>query len=171
MSPSPAPTTDQQRLRSAALEELLCFDLYATSRAVTAAYRPLLDRLGLTYPQFLVLVVLAPGTTHTIGDVARELRLDHGTLTPLLRRLETAGLLTRSRSAADERVVELALTERGATVRAEFDDVRCRIGAVIGLDDERRRQLQQTLRRLADDLAENTAGGPPTDPAPGSADR
>lgn len=147
----PTPSADPLR-RSPALEDLLCFDLYAASRAVTAVYRPLLDKLGLTYPQFLVLVVLVPGEVRSIGAIARELHLDHGTLTPLLRRLEAAGLITRTRSTADERVVELALTDDGVAVRGEFEDVRCRIGAAMGLDDEHRRDLQQALRRLADDV-------------------
>src|SRR4051812_33183077 len=91
------------------LDELLCFDLYAVSRAVTAAYRPILGELGLTYPQYLVLVVLWAREQVPIKELAAALRLDHATLTPLLRRMADAGLLARTRSTTDERSVTVSL--------------------------------------------------------------
>ncbi len=130
------------------LDELLCFDLYAASRAVTALYRPMLDELGLTYPQYLVLVTLQPGEPVTVRQIATWLSLDHGTLTPMLRRMESAGLLTRRRSASDERVVEIALTDEGSRLRERFEDVQCAVGDAMGLPGEEFRRLQLSLRAL-----------------------
>lgn len=139
-------TTDQVQVRG--LDELLCFDLYAASRAVTAFYRPLLDELGLTYPQYLVLVALPTEHGVPVKQIALDLELDHGTLTPLLRRMDTAGLLTRRRSSVDERQVEVALTGAGRALRLRFDDVQCRVGEAVGLDDTEFRALQASLVRL-----------------------
>lgn len=133
---------------AAALDPLLCFDLYAASRAMTARYRPLLDELGITYPQYLVLVVLREETPCTVKDVAVALQLDHATLTPLLRRMEQADLLSRGRAASDGRSVLLSLTERGRAVAARLDDVRCAVQQTLGLDEEQTRALQATLRVL-----------------------
>lgn len=147
--------TEQQAApeRVAALEDLLCFDLYAASRAVTALYRPLLHELGLTYPQYLVLVLLQPGEARPISSIARDLQLDHGTLTPLLRRLESEGLLSRTRSTADERVVHIALTSDGAALKLRFDDLKCTIVEAMSLDEQAAGALQHALRTLADRVA------------------
>ncbi|BBX19513.1 MarR family transcriptional regulator [Mycolicibacterium duvalii] len=95
------------------LDEQLCFALYSASRAVTAAYRPILDELNLTYPQYLVLLVLWEEEPCTVGHLGRRLHLDSGTLSPLLKRLEGAGLVRRERSADDERRVGVTLTAAG----------------------------------------------------------
>lgn len=134
--------------RASALEGLLCFDLYAASRAVTAFYRPLLDELGLTYPQYLVVALLDGGEPRSVGEIGRDLQLDHGTLTPLLRRLESSGLLTRSRRETDERVVEVAITAQGQQVAAKFHDVQCRVTDAMGLDEAAARSMRSSLRRL-----------------------
>lgn len=128
--------------------EQVCFDLYAASRAVTNAYRPTLTRLGLTYPQYLVLLVLWEGDDRTVKEVADVLQLDHGTLTPLLRRMETAGLITRARVATDERFVHVALTARGDDLRVHADQIHCDMKAAMGIDDAGLAALQQTLRHL-----------------------
>lgn len=130
------------------LDDLICFDLYAASRQVTAAYRPILGELGLTYPQYLVLVVLGAHDEMLIKDVGHELRLDHATLSPLLRRLERDGLVTRRRSTADERAVVVALTDAGRAVHERFGDVHCRIADVLGITAEQADQLRTTLRAL-----------------------
>ncbi|MBS41999.1 MAG: MarR family transcriptional regulator [Nocardioides sp.] len=148
MTHAPVGAIDAPDQRPAVLEPLLCFDLYAASRAVTQAYRPILGELDLTYPQYLVLTVLRPGEDVPIKYVAETLRLDHATLTPLLRRLETAGLLTRSRSREDERSVEVRLTEHGAEVAGRFDDVQCAMGEAMGLEVDEVRHLQRLLRQL-----------------------
>ena len=135
---------------AAELDELLCFDLYAAQRAVTAAYRPVLTRLGLTYPQYLVLVLLWGRRECTVREVADALRLDHGTLTPLLRRMEAAGLLTRTRGTDDERTVRIALTPAGDALRVHRDDVQCQIADAVGLHERDFLALQRLLRRVTD---------------------
>ena len=132
------------------LDELLCFDLYAAQRAVTAAYRPVLGALGLTYPQYLVLVLLWGRDTRTVREVADALRLDHGTLTPLLRRMESAGLITRSRGTDDERTVLIGLTPAGDALRVHRDDVQCHIADAVGLHERDILALQRLLRRVTD---------------------
>lgn len=139
-------------LATPVLDDLICFDLYAASRQVTAAYRPILGELGLTYPQYLVLVVLGAHDEVLIKDVGRELRLDHATLSPLLRRLERDGLLTRRRSADDERAVVVALTDAGRGVHARFGEVHCRIAEALGITAEQADQLRSLLRGLTAQL-------------------
>lgn len=128
--------------------DLLCFDLYSASRAMTALYRPLLDDLGLTYPQYLTLAVLARDGSGTIAHLAAALRLDHGTLTPLLHRLEAAGLVSRAERAADRRAVEVSLTASGQRVAARFDDIQCAVTEATGLTAAQVHRLQGTLRTL-----------------------
>ena len=130
------------------LDAQLCFDLYAASRALTAAYRPALTALGLTYPQYLVLMVLWEHDRCTIGDLAERLRLDHGTLTPLLRRMEDAGLVTRTRRPSDERVVEVGLTPRGDRLRSEAPRLSCIARDAVGLTDEDLAALQRSLKQV-----------------------
>ncbi|MEO5852629.1 MAG: MarR family transcriptional regulator [Nocardioides sp.] len=135
--------------RHPVLNELMCFDLYAASRAMTNLYRPLLGQLGLTYPQYLVLVVLWDGDHRTVKDLGETLHLDHGTLTPLLRRMELNGLLTRRRSSNDERFVEVDLTTEGRALRDRADEVHCNVRDALGLDDDQVEVLQSALRRLS----------------------
>jgi MarR family transcriptional regulator, organic hydroperoxide resistance regulator len=95
----------------------LCFAIYSTAHAFNRVYKPLLDRLGLTYPQYLVMLVLWEGDGLTVGDIGERLQLDSGTLTPLLKRLEAAELVKRTRGSEDERQVLIALTSRGLALR------------------------------------------------------
>ena len=132
------------------LSDQLCFDLYAASRAVTNLYRPVLGELGLTYPQFLVLVVLWDEGTRTVREIAEALRLDHGTLTPLLRRMQANGLVVKSRSSTDERFVEISLTPEGDALRSHSVRIHCAIKDTLGLDEDQFTALQQTLRTLTD---------------------
>lgn len=134
------------------LSEQLCFDLYAASRAVTNAYRPALRDLGVTYPQYLVLLVLWEEGTCTVRELADQLRLDHGTLTPLLRRMEANGLLTRRRDHADERFVQVALTESGDALRVHAAQIHCDMKLALGLDEAQFAALQATLRGLMANL-------------------
>lgn len=132
------------------LEPLLCFDLYAASRSLTAAYRPVLAEFDLTYPQYLVLVVLAARTEGVpIKHLRDTLRLDHATLTPLLRRLEAAGLVTRARSEVDERSVEVALSAHGREVASHFGDVQCRVSEILGLREKEVAVLRDLLQRVS----------------------
>ena len=137
------------------LSAQLCFDLYAASRAVIRAYRPVLSELGLTYPQYLVLVVLWEEGTRTVKNLANTLRLDHGTLTPLLRRMEDNGLVVRCRSTADERFVAIALTPSGDALRAYAAGIHCDMKAALGLDDAQFVALQETLRGLTASVAQS----------------
>ena len=134
--------------RTPPLSEQICFDLYAASRAVTNAYRPVLKELGVTYPQFLVLIVLWDEGACTVRKLADVLKLDHGTLTPLLRRMETHGLVTRRRADDDERFVEIALTTRGDALRVHATRIHCDMKEALGLDDAQFVDLQETLRAM-----------------------
>lgn len=119
-----------------ALERQVCFALYAASRAVTAAYRPLLEPLGLTYPQYLVMLVLWERGTQPVGDIGAALHLDSGTLSPLLKRLEAGGLVERHRSAEDERRVLVELTAEGRALRDRAVDVPARILEAARVDPD-----------------------------------
>ena len=106
------------------LDEQLCFALYAASRAMTHAYQPFLAPLQLTYPQYVVMLVLWERDGSTVGEIGERLRLDSGTLTPLLKRLEGLGYVTRRRSAEDERRVLIHLTVEGRELRAKAVEMR-----------------------------------------------
>ncbi|WP_280242333.1 MarR family winged helix-turn-helix transcriptional regulator [Nocardia abscessus] len=134
------------------LDEQLCFPLYAASRAMTAVYRPKLDRLGLTYPQYLVMLALWERDERSVGDVCQALDLESGTLSPLLKRLEAAGLVERRRSASDERRVDIRLTERGRALRAEAGDIPAQMAEASGLSMDDVVMLRGILHRLTDAL-------------------
>ncbi|MFC9916191.1 MarR family winged helix-turn-helix transcriptional regulator [Streptomyces sp. NPDC127197] len=137
------------------LQDQLCFALYAASRAVTARYRPLLDELGLTYPQYLVMLVLWERDRVSVRDVGTALQLESSTLSPLLKRLEAAGLIRRERRADDERSVALHLTPAGAELRDKARTVPVAIGEAMGLSSEQ----QATARHLLRLLTENVTRG------------
>lgn len=105
------------------LNQQLCFPLYAASNLMTRLYRPMLDELGLTYPQYLAMLVLWEASPSTVSALGERLLLDSGTLTPLLKRLESAGLVHRTRDTADERRVLVSLTAEGRELRARADGV------------------------------------------------
>ena len=128
-----------------ALDRQLCFALYAASLAMTKAYKPLLDPLGLTYPQYLVMLVLWEGDDLTVSQLGQRLTLDSGTLTPLLKRLEALGLLQRQRDPADERRVRLQLSPAGRRLQAQARSVPQAVACATGCD------LQQ-IGRLAAEL-------------------
>lgn len=138
-----------------ALERQVCFALYSASRASTALYRPLLDELGLTYPQYLVLLVLWERDGRTVKELGDELRLDSGTLSPLLKRLESAGIITRRRSATDERVVEIRLTPAGRALRRRASSIPSTIAAATGLTPAELTTLRDTLTTLTQALHAN----------------
>ena len=116
-----------------ALDRQVCFALAAASRSVIGVYRPVLEPLGLTHPQYLVMLALWERSPRTVRDISEALHLDPATLSPLLKRLESAGLLTRARSAADERALDVALTPSGAALRAEAEKVPAQIVARLGM--------------------------------------
>ena len=133
----------------AELDDLLCFALYAASRAVTTRYRPLLDELGLTYPQYLVMVVLWERDSVPIKDIGAALQLDYGTLTPLIKRLESADLVRRERLPEDERTVHVSLTDAGRALRDRAACIPGTIGDAMGLTPEEFESTKLLLRRLA----------------------
>ncbi|MFD3654123.1 MarR family winged helix-turn-helix transcriptional regulator [Streptomyces sp. NPDC058620] len=130
------------------LDDQLCFALYAAQRAVTAAYRPLLDELGLTYPQYLVMLVLWERGELPVKELARSLHLDYGTLSPLLKRLEGAGLVRRVRSPADERSVLVEPTADGAELRERAACVPGELFHAAGLASAEVARLRTELHRL-----------------------
>ncbi len=135
------------------LENQLCFGLYAAAHAMNRAYRPMLKRLGLTYPQYLVMLALWERDRQSVSELGLRLRLDSGTLTPLLKRLEPAGLVTRSRSRADEREVEIALTPRGRAMRDEAIGVRADLVCKLAMSEEDICRLRAELNGVIDRLA------------------
>lgn len=147
---------------SLALDRQLCFALYAASRAMTRAYGPLLERLGLTYPQYLVMLVLWEQDGASMKVLGERLELDSGTLTPLAKRLEAEGWVERRRSAEDERVVELHLTAAGRALRAKAKDVPVKLACLAGLDGprgaERLERLRKELRELSTTLGQAEQG-------------
>ena len=148
---------------SLVLTDQLCFALYAASRAVTSQYRPVLDPLGLTYPQYLVMLVLWERGQVPVKELGDALHLDYGTLSPLLKRLEARGLLRRERSAADERSVLISLTAAGTELHQRARLVPGVIGQSIGLERTEIDQLRATLRKMTGNIVK---AGPPQ-PLPG----
>jgi MarR family transcriptional regulator, organic hydroperoxide resistance regulator len=139
------------------LDAQLCFPLYAASNLLTRLYRPLLDELGLTYPQYLVMLVLWEQAPASVGELSQKLYLDSGTLTPLLKRLEAAGLVRRRRSVEDERRVEVSLTPKGQALKKQAQDIPGAMGCRIGLGGEEFVNLRSELRGLMLLLGEASA--------------
>ncbi|MEU4238402.1 MarR family transcriptional regulator [Actinoplanes sp. NPDC026619] len=130
------------------LEQMICFELYAASRAMTALYRPALDDAGLTYPQYLAMRVLWHQGPVTVRDLGRILHLDSGTLSPLLKRLETVGYLRRERGTTDERTVVIHLTDAGVQLEQKVAEVPQQIICALDLNLDEYRQLHHLLGRI-----------------------
>lgn len=127
------------------LENQLCFLLYASSREMTKQYKPLLDKLNITYPQYLALLLLWEHETLTVKKMGEQLYLDSGTLTPMLKRMEQQGLITRKRSEEDERSVLISLTEDGALLKEKAVDIP---GTILGLSKQSGEDLKQLKSAL-----------------------
>lgn len=130
------------------LEEHFCFTLYAASRAFSRLYRPILDKLNLTYPQYLVLLVLWEQRKSTVKEIGELLDLDSGTLTPLLKRMEAAQLIQRRRDPEDERVVIIEITSKGEALKKEAMCVPLAFLTATGLSINEVRELNATLKKL-----------------------
>ncbi|CAH0242768.1 MarR family winged helix-turn-helix transcriptional regulator [Peribacillus simplex] len=130
------------------LEDQLCFLLYASSREMTKKYKPLLDKLEVTYPQYLVLLLLWEQDTLTVKKLGELLALDSGTLTPMLKRMEQNGLIVRKRSSEDERSVMIKLTEKGLGLQEEACFIPDRISAMSGDDKKVVEDLKASLLQL-----------------------
>ena len=135
---------------SVALDDQLCFALYAASRAVTARYRPMLEAIGLTYPQYLVMMLLWEEDHQTVGQLGSRLALDSGTLSPLLKRLTAAGLVTRHRRVEDERSVAIALTDEGRALQEKAYGISKEMIGTIGFDTQEFAELKGRLQLLVE---------------------
>ncbi|MFR9729551.1 MarR family winged helix-turn-helix transcriptional regulator [Saccharopolyspora sp. MS10] len=136
------------------LDRQVCFALYSASRSFTNLYRPFLDELGLTYPQYLVMLVLWEHDSLAVKELGTRLRLDSGTLSPLLKRLEAGGLVERTRSARDERSVDIRLTGAGRELRQQAERIPPRLLAASGLELGEIEELRAALERLTTNVDE-----------------
>src|SRR3954451_3834928 len=134
------------------LDRQLCFALYSASRAMTAAYRPILTELNLTYPQYLVLLVLWEDERVTVRRLGERLQLDSGTLSPLLKRLEANGYVRRKRSLDDERLVEVTLTSAGRTLEHRAQCIPEQLFTATGMSEQQAAELRDAVRQLTDAL-------------------
>ncbi|PRX11819.1 MarR family winged helix-turn-helix transcriptional regulator [Martelella mediterranea] len=134
------------------IDNQLCFAVYATEHAFARAYKPLLSQLGLTYPQYLVMMALWEHRTLSVNAIGARLGLDSGTLSPLLKRLETTGYIARRRAQDDERRVEITLTPRGREIKSDAETIARSIAAKTGCTAEEARDLHARLNTLRQNL-------------------
>lgn len=139
------------------LKNQLCFSLYAATIAVNRVYKPMLDAMGITYPQYLVLTVLSEADGLTIGGIAERLALDSSTITPLVKRLEASGLLSRQRNPADERQVQVRLTDQGHATLAKTPCLGDTLLERSGMSLERSLELNAQVQDLIDALGRSGA--------------
>ncbi len=130
------------------LERQLCFAVYSAAHAFNRAYKPILDRVGLTYPQYLVMLVLWEKGCLSVKTIGEKLDLDSGTLSPLLKRLEQAGLISRARDPKDERQVIISLTENGTGMKCQVSAIMDAIGQATGCDTTEMANLRDRLQQL-----------------------
>ena len=130
------------------LTNQLCFPLYAAARCVTGLYTPWLKPLGLTYTQYLVFLVLWEQDGIPVGEICEKLMLDNGTVSPLLKKMEKAGYITRSRSKEDDRIVVITLTDQGRDLQEQAKDIPEKVGSCIDLPPEEAQELYKLLYEL-----------------------
>ncbi|MDO4648419.1 MAG: MarR family transcriptional regulator [Eubacteriales bacterium] len=134
------------------LENQLCFPLYACARKVVGLYTPYFKPLGITYTQYIVLLVLWEEDQLPVGDLCRKLYLDNGTMTPLLKKMEEHGLLTRTRSTKDERVVVVTLTDKGRELKQKALEIPGNIAPCMKLDPEEAQTLYKLLYKIIETI-------------------
>lgn len=139
------------------LQEQLCFSVYSLSLAINKVYRPLLKKLDLTYSQYLVMLVLWEGDQRTVSDIGEQLFLDSATLTPLLKRLESAALVQRVRSSQDERQVIICLTDEGRALRQQAAGIMDEMFCAMGCSVEELTALRERLNNLRNHLIQHVA--------------
>lgn len=139
-------------MATTSLDQLLCFALYSASRAMTAAYRPILTELNLTYPRYLVMLVLWEEQRVTVRRLGERLQLDSGTLSPLLKRLEANGYVRRERSADDERLVDVTLTPAGRRLERKAQCIPEQLFGSTGLTEQEAADLRDAINNLTDAL-------------------
>jgi MarR family transcriptional regulator, organic hydroperoxide resistance regulator len=137
------------------LDNQLCFALYAATHAITRVFRNALESTGITYTQYLVMLVLWENNQLSVKTVADRLDLDSASLTPILKRLEVAGFVSRQRNKLDERVVEISLTAKGFSLQDEVANIQKRVACQTGLPPDQFNQLKHSLNKLVDDLHAN----------------
>ena len=135
----------------------MCFAIYSTSLAMTKVYRPLLSQLGLTYPQYVVLLALWERDTLTVSALGGQVALDSGTLTPLLKRLQSQGLIERERGADDERQVYIRLTRQGHSLKKKAETIHDHIACATHCSSAERKALTRALQKLRSSLLANAA--------------
>ena len=153
--PEPPAAADLRRLQR--LDHQLCFALYSSSLLMTKLYKPVLAPFGLTYPQYLVLLALWETDRLSVGELGARLYLDSGTLTPLLKRMQTAGLLTRSRAADDERRVIVTLSAAGRGLRRKAEKVSLTVACATGCELDEIAALTARLQTLRTHVADQAA--------------
>ena len=141
------------------LENQLCFPLYAASRNVIGLYTPYLNELGLTYTQYLVFLVLWEKDGITVSEICEKLKLDSGTVSPLLKKLQQAGYIQKVRSAGDDRVVEITLTEEGKALQKKAKDVPLKVSSCLDLSPEKAKMLYDLLYELLENQNRKNAKG------------
>ena len=140
-----------------ALSNQLCFAFYSVTHAFNRAYRRFLDPLGLTYPQYVVLLVLWERDDLAVKEIGERLFLDSGTLTPLLKRLESAGLIRRQRDKKDERQVRIVLTDAGRALKEKARDIPLNVGCMLGLSLDEARALTEQVAKLRGTLHDSAS--------------
>ncbi len=145
-------STDNRDYDALLLDRQLCFPLYACAREVVKRYTPFLEEIGLTYTQYITMLVLWETPSMTSKQIGKRLRLDSGTLTPVLKKLEQRGLILRRRDASDERNLLVELTEEGSALRERAVEIPPRVGACLNLKPEDAMQLYTLLHRMLDGL-------------------
>ena len=143
---------NQEEIAQLKLDGQLCFPLYAAARKAVNAYTPLLKPLGLTYTQYIVLLALWESGKTTVGDLCRTLYLDCGTLTPLLKKMEESGWITRCRCKVDERVVDVSVTDKGWELREQVKEFPEKVGGCIAMPREDLYTLYTLLHQFLDSM-------------------
>lgn len=137
-----------KNLQQLKLENQICFPVYALSREIVSRYRPLLDQLDITYPQYLVLLILWEHQEQSVSQLGEKLYLDSGTLTPLLKRLEQKNLVIRSRSKEDERIVKIKLTPEGQSLQKKAASIPKQLFEDMKVPEEELKQLKTTIEKI-----------------------
>ena len=153
MPPPPMTAAEERKLN-----DFLCFTVYSTGHEINRVYKPFLDKLGLTYPQYLVMVALWEGDDQTVGGLGAKLTLESNTLTPLLKRLEALGHLKRTRNPLDERQVRVSLTDQGKSLKADAQEARGCLLVASGLEPAALRRLQGEIAALRQALRAHNSG-------------
>nr|WP_321485686.1 MarR family transcriptional regulator [uncultured Draconibacterium sp.] len=130
------------------LKSQVCFPIYALSREIISVYRPILEELDLTYPQYLAMIVLWENEPQKVNEIGDKLNLDNGTITPLLKRMATKGLISRKRNSKDERVVEISLTKSGKQLQTKAAKAPHKVVKAMGITPEDLMQLKELVLKI-----------------------